>query len=308
MAGRIFVTGASGFVGSAVLQELRSRDFSVNALVNQRSVPSLDKDIKLIKGDLFDDASLDAGVTGCDAVIHLVGIIAEVPVRGVTFEHIHYEGTKKMVDAARRAGVKRYLQMSAIGARANAPSNYHKTKFKAEEYVRASGLDFTIIRPSMIHGPKGEFMKMEAAWARKKAPPFVAMPYFGAGIFGMGRRYKIQPVFVNDVARTFVDAVGDAKFSGKTYEIGGPDQITWPQMHGIVASAVVGHHRWVLPFPARIARFYAAIGLGKLLHFNRDQVLMSQEDNTCDLTNFVRDFGWTPRPFEETVRSYAGEL
>src|SRR4051812_33690700 len=99
MPGRVCVTGASGFVGSAVLEELLARDYSVNALVNREELKTHAQNVRSIKGGLFDRAALDAAVAGCDAVIHLVGIIMEKRSRGITFERIHFEGTKNVVDA-----------------------------------------------------------------------------------------------------------------------------------------------------------------------------------------------------------------
>ena len=152
-------------------------------------------------GDPFDPRALDEGFTGCDVAIHLIGIIRENPKAGVTFDRLHVEATQNMVAAARRAGVRRFIHMSALGARANAVSNYHKTKFQAEELLRQSGFDYTIFRPSHIHGPGGEFLKMEAAWARGKRPPFLFMPYFGGGLLGLKKPSLVQPVHVKDVAR-----------------------------------------------------------------------------------------------------------
>ncbi|HEX4054157.1 MAG TPA: complex I NDUFA9 subunit family protein [Tepidisphaeraceae bacterium] len=305
MAERVFVTGASGFVGSAVMRELVGRSFGVNALVRGEKPPQNPGDIRIIRGDLFDAAALDEGMRGCAAVIHLVGIIMENPQKGVTFQRIHVEGTRSVLDLAHRIGVQRYIQMSALGTRANASSEYHKTKWQAEELVRASGLDWTIIRPSMIHGPDGEFMKMEAKWARKRSPPFLFMPYFGAGMFGLGGAGRLQPVYVNDVARAFVDAIANSKTIGKTYELGGSEQLTWPQMHKAIARAIVGKNRLTMPIPVWYAKMLAAIVPGTLLPFNRDQVTMSQEDNTCDLTEFQNEFGWKPAPFEQALSEYA---
>src|SRR5262252_7117141 len=109
--------------------------------------------------------------------------------------------------------------MSALGTRPDAVSTYHKTKFAAEQYVRGSGLDWTIFRPSLIHGPKGEFLQMEAKWARYAAPPFLFMPYFGAGPFGTGGAGKLQPVYVKDVARAFADALSNRKTIGEIFPI-----------------------------------------------------------------------------------------
>ena len=219
MSQRVFVTGGSGFVGSAVLDELTKRHFEVNALVRGRDLPSRPM-VRPIVGDLLDEAAVDRGMKDCQAVIHLVGIIMEKPSKGITFERIHVEGTRRVVDAAARNGIERYVHMSALGARAQAPSEYHRTKYEAEQYVRASALKWTIIQPSLIHGAGGEFMRQEAMWARKRAPAplFVmpVMPYFGSGLFGAGGAGRLQPVFVDDVARAFVDCLENGKTIGNT--------------------------------------------------------------------------------------------
>jgi NADH dehydrogenase len=307
MSKRIFVTGGAGFVGSAVIHELLARNFEVCALVNHRDLPSGDR-VTAIRGDLFDSAALDRGLSGCDGVIHHVGIIMEKRAKGVTFEHIHVDGTKAVEDAARRNGVKRYIHMSALGTRPNAASQYHQTKYKAEEYVKEGGLDWTIFRPSMIHGPGGDFMKMEAKWARKKAAPFLFMPYFGAGLLGMGGAGKLQPVYVKDVARAFVDALENPQTIGKTYELAGAQQMTWPEMHRISAKAITGKSRWVMPLPVWKAKLLTRIVPASWLPFNRDQVVMSQEDNTAEMAKFSEDFGWMPGGFEEQLKGYANEL
>ena len=307
MPGRVFVTGASGFVGSAIIEELVGRGYDVSALVHRRKLALDDRRVRTIEGSLFDSRALEEGIRGCTAVIHVVGIIMEHQRKGITFERIHHQGTRSVVDATVRAGVKRYIHMSALGTRPDAVSEYHKTKYKAEQYVRASGLDWTIFRPSMIHGPRGELMQMEAAWARKRAPAplffMPIMPYFGGKNAG-----TLQPVYVGDVARAFVDAVEKPQTVGEVYLLGGADRVTWPELHQTVAEAVVGKKRLVASMPVPVAKTLAATGVSKLLGFNRDQVIMSQEDNTCDLTKFLDGFGWEPRPFAETVRTYAKQL
>jgi uncharacterized protein YbjT (DUF2867 family) len=310
MANPIFVTGASGFVGSSVLSALVAKGYPVHALTGRRPVASAatsDESVKNFKGDLLDAAVLDAGMRGCGAVIHLVGIIMEKRAAGITFERIHHQGTVAVVDAAKRNGIRRLVHMSALGVRSNAASEYHKTKFAAEEYLRASGLDWTIFRPSMIHGPRGDFMKMEAMWARGKAPaplffqPF--MPYFGGRKAGL-----LQPVYVDDVARAMVESVAKTETIGKVYSLGGPDRITWPQLHEMVAEAVVGHRRMVAAIPVWAAKMLVDVGVAPMLGFNRDQLIMSQEDNTCDMGDFVRDFGWETRAFGPLVHGYASQL
>ncbi|MBV8782476.1 MAG: hypothetical protein JO353_13855 [Phycisphaerae bacterium] len=158
----------------------------------------------------------------------------------------------------------------------------------------------------MIHGPGG-FMKMEAMWARKKAPPPLFfqpfMPYFSTDPPG-----RIQPVYVNDVARAFVEALDRPETIGKTFALGGPESMTWPQMHASASKIIVGHQRLSAPIPARMGRLMAAAGLGDLLGFNRDQVIMAGEDNSGDIRPFVETFGWMPVSFESALRQYLYQL
>jgi NADH dehydrogenase len=304
-AQRVFVTGGSGFVGHAVVTELLARGFHVTALANRAGLEEFASRITIVRGGLFDPHALDAAIERADAVIHLVGIIFEKPRAGITFQRIHVDGTRAVIEAAKRAGVRRLLHMSSLGTRAAAVGEYHRTKWAGEELVRGSGLDWTIFRPSMIHGPRGEFLRQEVAWARKRAVPYLFMPYFGAGFFGTGGAGRLQPVFVDDVAWAFVDAIGKTETVGKIYPLAGPDVLAWPELHRIVAQAVVGHRRWVMPIPAWKARLLTRIVPAALLPFSRDQVIMSQEENTADTSEFARDFGWSPRGFEETLKSYS---
>ena len=119
--------------------------------------------------------------------------------------------------------MRRFVQMSALGTRPDAVSQYHRTKFAAEQLVRNSGLDWTIFRPSMIDGPGGEFMQWEEAWARgRKAAVFLHALFPGAGPLGFGHKSLIQPVYVGDVARAFVDSLDKPSSIGQTYPLCGP--------------------------------------------------------------------------------------
>lgn len=308
---RVFVTGASGFVGTAVIEELLERDYQVNALLHRGDLGPLTDRVRLIRGDIFDPDALDAGVSGCHAVIHLVGIIAEKRWENVTFERMHVTATRSVLESLARAAdaPRRYIHMSALGSRPNAVSTYHQTKFAAEELVRAARrLDWTIIRPSMIHGPRGEFTRMQAKWAKRQSMPFLFMPYFGAGTYGFGGASKLQPIYIGDVARAFVDAIENPKTFKETYSIAGPDVVTWPELHHAVSEAIVGKRRMVLPIPAWYAKLLTRVVPASLLPFNRDQVIMSQEDNTTDIAPFVADFGWTPQPLRYSLAMYAEGL
>jgi uncharacterized protein YbjT (DUF2867 family) len=304
---KVFITGGSGFVGSAVIDALLASDWSVHALVKDQPLDRPADRVTSFTGGLFDDAALSAGLAGCDAAIHLVGIIAERP-GGVTYQRIHVEGTRRVTDAAARAGGLRFIQMSALGARPDAPSEYHRTKVQAEQIVRSSPLQWTIFRPSMIHGPGGAFLKQQAAWARHRAVPFVGMPYFSRGLIGLAGSALLQPVFVGDVARAIVESLDNPKMIGQPYPIGGPDRMTWPQMYRQVAQAVTGRPVLTLPIPAWYARALTHVLPSAVLPFNRSQVQMAVEDNVCDMTATEAALGWTPRPFSATLHDYAGLL
>jgi uncharacterized protein YbjT (DUF2867 family) len=291
----IFLTGGTGFVGSAVIHALLERGHSIHALVNHKPLNLTDDRVKSFPGGLFDDAAADTAMRDCSAVIHLVGIIKEKPSVGITFDRIHYQGTVRITEAAKRAGIRRFVQMSALGASADAVASYHRTKFAAEEFVRASGLDWTIFRPSMILGPGGEFSKMQERWARGTAAPYFFMPYFGAGLLGLGHKFRIQPIQVGDVARAIVESLDKPETIGQTYPLAGPVVMTWPQMHQEVAEKIIGHRKAVLAIPAWYALLLSRIVPSVLLPFTADQVRMSQQDNVADMAGFAKSFGWVPQ-------------
>jgi uncharacterized protein YbjT (DUF2867 family) len=295
----VFVTGGSGFVGGAVIDELVRRGRAVVALTHGRGIEKAG--VRTVQGDVLDARAMTEAMGGCAAVIHLVGIIEERPAKGVTFERMHVEATRAVVEAAKSAGVGRYVHMSALGTRANAVSEYHRTKWRAEELVRASKVSYTILRPSMIHGARGEFMRMAAGWARREKMPYLFMPYFSPA-------HLLQPVYVGDVARGFADALEKAGTVGKAYALAGPDVYAWPEFLRIVARAVVHRERRAIGIPAWYAKFLTRVVPRGVLPFNRDQVVMSQEDNTADIAPFVRDFGWGPVPLVESLGRYSSAL
>jgi uncharacterized protein YbjT (DUF2867 family) len=304
--GRAFVTGAGGFVGSAVVAELIGRDWQVAGLSRRRPLATTPgKPLWTVVGDLSDDRALANGLDGATAVVHLVGIIAERPSIGLTFAAVHDRGTARLAAAAARAGVRRFVYVSALGARPDAPAEYHRTKFAAEQHVRSAGLDWTILQPSLIHGPGGAFTKMLAAWARGTAAPYRFMPYFGAGPLGWGHLYQVQPIHVADVARAVADVLDKPQTIGEVYPLGGPERMTWPQMYSTAAWTIVNHRRPIIPIPAWYAQLLTRIVPRRLLPFGRSEVLMSQEENTCETTKFADAFGWTPRPFGPTLRAYS---
>lgn len=301
----VALTGATGFVGRHVLTHLLARGFRVRALVRDPSMLGhSDPRVEPVRGDLFDDAALSELLRGADAVVHLVGIITENPRDGVTFERIHTEGTRRLLAAAKRGGVGRWVHMSALGARPNAPSRYHLTKWEAEELVRHSGMTWTIFRPSIIHGPDGEFMQMIKGFWTNLMPPFV--PYFGAGLTGGGGAGRLQPVWVEDVARCFAGSIDNPRTYGETYNLGGPDAFTWPELYAAVKSHLPrARNKSIRAVPVWYAKLIADL---PGVPFNRDQVLMSQEDSVCDIHKVQSHLGLELAAFETTVADYAPKM
>ncbi|MEX2212614.1 MAG: NAD(P)H-binding protein [Phycisphaeraceae bacterium] len=309
MAGQslcVALTGATGFVGRHILAKLLEAGHTVRALVRDRSkLATKDARVAAVQGDLFDAAALAELVKGADAVIHTVGIIMEKRRQGQTFRRVHVEGTGHLLDAARAAGrVRKWVQMSALGTRPDAVSTYHRTKWEAEELVHSSGFDYTIFRPSIIHGPDGEFMQMVKSFWCKWFPPFV--PYFGGGAMGKKGAGRLQPVHVDDVARCCVEALLNPKASHETYPMGGPQVYTWPELYRAVGPHLPeARKKKIVAVPVWFARILA----GKPgVPFNMDQVIMSQEDSTCETFKVRGDFGIELKAFEPMVKDYAGSI
>jgi NADH dehydrogenase len=228
---------------------------------------------------------------GCDAVIHLVGIIRAFPSKGITFERLHTEATANVVEAAKENGVERLLHMSALGAREDGPTPYLRTKFAAEEVVRDSGLNYTIFRPSLIFGRGGEAIKMFADMVKK-----VVVPIIGDG------KYRFQPVSVTSVAQGFEKSLEREKAQGKTLDVGGPDNVTFDEIMDTLAKVmgktIVKVHVPVFPLKAVTSALQHAPGYP----LTTDQITMLLEGGTCDEKPFYELLGLEPMSLEKTLR------
>jgi NADH dehydrogenase len=300
---KVFVTGATGFVGQEILRQLNAAGHSVRVLARDPKSPRARiagerKGTEVHRGNVLDSASLAGGLEGIDAVIHLVGIISELGEN--TFENIHRRGTEHVVTAARRAGVNRVVHMSALGTRANAISRYHQSKWAAEEIVRHSGLAWTIFRPSIIYGPNDGFVNLFARMSRFSP----VVPVMGSG------KSKFHPVAVEDVAACFVKALGEQRSIGQTYDLCGTEVFTLMQIIDLILEAT-GRRRFKLRLPLWLARSQAAFLeflfpgiLGLAPPLNRDQLLMLQEDNVGNPKPALELFRIKPAPFREGIAQY----
>ncbi len=316
----VFVTGATGFVGRAVVRELLSRGITPVCLVrspeklrSQHREVNADR-LVAVTGDLFDAKAVHAALEFSQAAIHLVGIIIARPLRGQTFHRIHVQGTHHVLNACRDRGIRRYLHMSALGTRAGAVSTYHQTKWDAEELVRKSGLDWTIFRPSIIHGPEGEFMQLMKRFMCGLLPPVI--PYFGSG------RARLQPVSVKDVAHCFVESLFKPETTGQVIPLGGPHPYSWIDLYETCRALIPGARKWrpLVSQPVPVAKAIAVastplmalaetfIKSAGLFRFDVGQVQMSQEDSVCDPGIAERAFGIRMRSFESELAVYADQI
>lgn len=288
----VAVTGGTGFVGTAVVSELLAAGHEVRIL-SRKAPERLPEGARHVSGSVVTGEGLNILVEGVDAVVHLVGIIKESGAN--TFKAAHYEGTVNILAAASRAEVRRYLHMSAMGTRKDAVSKYHRTKYAAEEAVRASGLDWTIFRPSTIFGPSDAFINMLTDMMRKTP----VMPVVGGG------KTRMQPISVENVATAFRKALESDVTIRKTYELGGPEQLNLRQVLKIVAK-VIGKSRLFIGVPLVIMTPVAKLGelLRLPLPFTSDQLIMIGEDNIRTGGDPVEELGIDWTPFEEGIRGY----
>jgi uncharacterized protein YbjT (DUF2867 family) len=295
----ILVTGANGFVGRNLVRRLQKDGTAVRALVRSAAKAARLRDLgaELVDGDISNLSSLEAAMKGCAKVIHLVGIIQEAP--GVTFKGVHVDGTRNLLEAAKKEGVRHFIYQSALGSRPNAKSQYHRTKWEAEELVRASGLPFTILRPSLIYGP-GDLFTIRLSEMIRLSP---VLPVIGSG------RSRIQPIFIDDVNECIRKIVTSDSYFNEIYEIGGPEQLTYEEVTKAIAAAL-GIKRPTVHMPMFFMRTLAKVAETVLpkAPVTTDQLIMLQEDNVCDMRDIREVFGIEPVKFREGLTIFLGQM
>lgn len=276
------------------MRRLLRRGHDVRALVREPERAGRLRDlggVELVAGNLDDAAALRGLMAGAEAAVHLVGIIAESGRQ--TFERIHVEGTARVVAAAQEAGVRRFVQMSALGARTEpAATAYHRSKAAGEEAVRSGAIQSAILRPSLIAGSGSPPLRMAIDLVRF-AP---VVPIIGDGL------YRLQPVWIEDVAEVFAVAVERPDLAG-TFDIAGPDQLTWHEIVDLIERALAVTRRRI-GVPVSMVRFAAHAGgaLPQLSPISPDQLQMLLAGNTTEANAVETVFGVRPRPFGDVVR------
>jgi NADH dehydrogenase len=286
---KVFLTGASGFVGRNMLQRLLQEGHTVHALVRnpQKHAQLAQPGVELVAGDVVTETGLEEGLRGCDAAIHLVGIIAEKGEN--TFEAVHHIGTRNVVLAAKGAGIKRFLQMSAVGVRGDAPAEYQTSKWRGEEEVRKRRVPYCILRPSLIFGP-GDGFVTQMMEIMRSAPLFRPVP-------GNGKP-KFRPIFIDDVTACFVRALTAERAVNRRIDLGGADELSLNDVLAEIARcAGVRKPAVHIPMPLMFAGAFFAQRLLSNPPVTVDQLRMLREGSTCDIGPMQTILGVTPRGF-----------
>jgi len=279
---KVLVAGGTGFVGTAIVHALRARAVDVRVLARDpvRAASLEPLGVELVRGDLTDAGSLAPAVEGCTHVVNLVAIIKG---RATDFERVMAEGTASLVEAARTAGVARFVQMSALGTTEQTRTlvPYYAAKWAIEQAVESSGLEYVLVRPSFVFGRGGA---LPTFVRQVKLSPVVTVIGPGTG--------RLQPVWLEDVAQFFATIVDDARAPGRTWELGGPDVVTWDELYLAIAEAL-GKKRRIVHVPFSLAR--AGARLTEWIPgapLTTDQVTMLEAgDNVCSNSDATDTFG-----------------
>lgn len=294
---KVLVTGGTGFIGPKVVHALRAHGREVRALVRrpERATQLAAWGAELVSGDVTEPASLRTAVDGCTHVVHLVSILKGNP---SDFNRVMTQGTADLIAAAKDAGIERFVLMSALGTTETTKDTvpYFAAKWAMEQQTARSGLEYTIFRPGFVFGRDGGALPLFIK--QVKYSPVVTV--IGSGL------QRIQPIWVEDVAEYFARGVDHPQAANRTFEIGGPDVVTWNELYSRIAKAL-GKRRKLVHIPPGLARTGARLtqwAPGAPL--TTDQIAMIEAgDNVATRSDAVDTFGLPLVPLDEQLRRAA---
>lgn len=286
---KIFVSGGTGFVGRYVVEELSKNSYEYVLLTRRK----LDKPHIMV--DFFDKKSIKEAFSKekPDILINLIGILTEIPSKGITFENIHYLLAKNLYEVAKEENVKHIIHMSALGVSEEAPSMYHHTKLLAEKFLTSLGISYTIIRPSIIIGPEQRLFK--------------DLDFFGKLFHMMASPgilpYYFAPVDVRDVAYVFVKAISDEKLKNKVIELCGKKAISFDKLLKD-SFRLLGRKALIIKMPKRVMYVMGQLAQ-KIIEpapFSSDQILMMYKNNVCTGEDPWPIIGKEPIDYEQSLK------
>ena len=288
----LLITGATGFVGRNVVSAFASRSIPLRCLVHspQSAEVIREQPVEIVYGDVLDSLSLKEALAGVETVVHVVAVIRE---KGpLTFERVNHQGTSNLVQVAKEAGVKRFIDASAIGAANDPTIPYLYSRWLAEQEIINSGIPYTILRFSLGFGEGDEFFNTLAALV--KALPIVPIVGDGKALF--------QPMAVEEIAECFVRAYEDENTVGKVIEIGGPEHLTYEEIIDLIKETlqmnIVKVH---VPLSVMRPLVRAMDALLPKPPVTSEQLKMLKLDNVTDLQAVEKNFGFVPKPIRGNI-------
>jgi uncharacterized protein YbjT (DUF2867 family) len=289
----VLVTGGTGFVGPRVVHALRAQERKVRVLARrpERQEQLLAWGCELVRGDMTDAESLRRAVGGCEAVVHLVALPPFADPKAT--QRVMEQGTRDLLAAAKGAGVRRFVLMSGLGVSEETKdvSAYNHAKWDEEQAVQESGLEHTIFRPSFIFGRDGGLLQRLLRVTRWS--PVTPVP----------SEQKMQPIWVDDVAAFFARSLEIGSNGNGTWEIAGPDQVSWGELNERIKRAL-GKHRLTVQLPGGFVR--AAASGARILPPLRGApgaaAMLLGEDNVTDIGPAVETFGVEPIRLDDQLR------
>jgi NADH dehydrogenase len=291
---QVFVTGGTGFVGREVTRQLLAAGHRPVCLVRAGSEGKLLPDVGEVRaGDVMLPETLQGALAGCEAVVHLVGIIREYPHQKVTFDRLHRQATAHMVAAAEAQKVKRFVLMSSNGASVDGRTAYYRSKGQAEELLKGAPLEWTIFRPSIIYGAEDNFCTLLAGMVRI----LPVVPVFGDG------RYSLAPVAVEEVAASIVASLTRPDACGQTFHCCGEQTVTFNELLDLIGGvlqrrSVVKVHQPIWLVKPLLERLQSLPGCP----LTADQLQMLLAGNVCDPQAWRTFFGLKGRSLEDGLR------
>ncbi len=300
----VAVDGATGFVGVHVIAALRERGHRTVAVVRKSSNS---RDLELLESlgartvavDLESEAELSDAMRGCDRLVHLIGSIA--PPRGIDLESLHGGIASRCFRAAKGASVAKVAMVTALGAGPDAASLYHRSKWRAEETLRGSGLAWVVLRPSLIVGRSvgHRDSKMVRRYVdlieQRRRVPLV-----------LGGRNRVQPIVVTDLAQAVCKALERSDWDGRTLELGGAEVMTTREFVERLMRAV-GEKKDFLTIPGPLAWCAASVleAVQEVPLLSHDQLRIARIDGDCTHNALTGELDITPAPLDEALRAYA---